>query len=345
MDQLEQIKQAALKDLENLRDLATHELARVQHLGRGSKLSEFLRSLKDMTEDDRRKIGAAANDLRKEIEEKFTQAREKFSDATHSVRDWIDVTMPSRRPQRGHLHPLTIAQNTINNIFSAMGFRIIEGPEIETEFNNFDALNIPADHPARDMQDTFWLKKDERRRTKDEWPLLLRAHTSPMQIRFMQVHQPPFRIIVPGRVYRNEATDATHEFQFRQTEGLVVDRKGALGAPTLANLKGVLEYFFRQYFADPNVAVRFNASYFPFVEPGVEVLICGSKGKFAGKWIEVAGAGMVHQKVFEKVGYAHGEMQGFAFGMALERLVMLKHHIDDIRLFNESDLRFLKQFS
>src|SRR3990167_8612556 len=144
MDQLEQIKQAALKDLENLRDLAAHEL------GRGSKLSEFLRSLKDMTEDDRRKIGAVANDLRKEIEEKFTQAREKFSDVTHSVRDWIDVTMPSRRPQRGHLHPLTIAQNTINNIFSAMGFRIIEGPEIETEFNNFDALNIPADHPARD---------------------------------------------------------------------------------------------------------------------------------------------------------------------------------------------------
>lgn len=334
-NELEHIKEIALKDFENLRDLASLELKRIEHLGRSSGLSNFLRSLKERTAEDRRVLGEAANRLRTELEQKFSDLKNSLAETAEDIRGRLDVTAPAPKMRRGHIHPLTQAQEQINSIFYSMGFRVMEGPEVETDFTNFDALNIPSDHPAREMQDTFWLKGMQ---------YLMRTHTSPMQVRFMQAHQPPFRIIVPGRVYRNEATDMTHEFQFHQIEGLMVDRKGSLGAPSMANLKGIVEYFFRQYFNDPQVKVRFNASYFPFVEPGVEVYIQGTKGKLAGRWLEVAGAGMVHQNVFERVGYVKGEMQGFAFGMALERLVMLKYSIDDIRLFNGGDVRFLKQF-
>jgi phenylalanyl-tRNA synthetase alpha chain len=335
MDELERMKQTALKDLENLRDLAALELARVKHLGRSSKLSQYLRGLKERTVGERRELGEQANRLRTEMEELFSRTKERVTEAAGSVLEGLDVTAPGRVPLRGHLHPLTQAQERINAILAEMGFRILEGPEVETDFTNFDALNIPPDHPARDMQDTFWLTGMQ---------YLMRTHTSPMQVRFMQSHQPPLRIIVPGRVYRNEATDMTHEFQFHQIEGLLVDRQSAAHPPSLANLKGVMEHFFRRYFNDPGIEVRFNASYFPFVEPGVEVYLKGTKGRLAGKWIEVAGAGMVHQNVFKAVGYVPGEFQGFAFGMALERMAMLKHGIDDIRLFNGGDLRFLKQF-
>ncbi len=331
---LEDIKKEALADLEKIRDKAEFEAARVRHLGRNSKLSAFLRGLKDKAEQERKELGETANHLRSELEEQFHEASGRLGDAVSSMAEKLDVTAPGLRPGRGHIHPLTQAQEEINAIFASMGFRIVEGPEVETDFYNFDALNIPADHPAREMQDTFWLKDTER---------LMRTHTSPMQIRFMQAHQPPFRLIVPGRVWRNEATDMTHEFQFHQTEGLMVSRAGQ-GAVSLANLKGVLEYFFQRFFRDANVKVKFNASYFPFVEPGVEVFIQGTSGKLAGRWLEVAGAGMVHQNVFKAVGYVPGEYQGFAFGMALERLVMLRNKIDDIRLFNSADLRFLKQF-
>jgi len=334
MDELDRIKELALKDLENLRDLSVLEAKRIQHLGRSSALSQFLRSLKDRTEDERRAFGQIANRLRAELEERYTASRDALMDSAEEMASRLDVTAPGRQVRRGHLHPLTRASEDINAIFAAMGFRIVEGPEVETDFTNFVALNFPPDHPARSMQDTFWLKGMEQ---------LMRTHTSPMQIRFMQAHQPPLRIVVPGRVYRNEATDATHEFQFHQVEGLMVARKGE-HAPSLANLKGVMEYFFRRYFDDPELHVRFNASYFPFVEPGVEVYIKGTKGKLAGRWLEVAGAGMVHQNVFENVGYARGEMQGFAFGACAERLVMLKHSIDDIRLFHGGDLRFISQF-
>lgn len=333
-DQLEHIKEIALKDLENLKSLAELEAARIRHLGRSSELSQFLRTLKDRSEDQRRELGQTANRVRMQLEETFTALKEKLDDAVYAGLQKLDVTAPAVRQRRGHIHPLTQTQDDINAIFASMGFRIVEGPEVETEWANFDALNTPPDHPARGMQDTFWLKGMQH---------LMRAHTSPMQVRFMQAHQPPFRIIVPGRVYRNEATDTTHEFQFHQTEGLMVARKGE-GAPSLANLKGVMEHFYQRFFGDEHIEVRFNASYFPFVEPGVEVYIKGSTGKLAGKWLEVAGAGMVHQNVFENVGYVRGEMQGFAFGMALERMAMLKYKIDDIRLFNGGDLRFLQQF-
>lgn len=323
-----------MADFERMRGLVELEAARIQHLGRSSELSTFLRTLKEKAEDQRRELGALANQLRNDLESAIADARERMEDAAYGALEKLDVTAPALRQRRGHLHPLTRAQEDINEVFATMGFRIVEGPEVETDFTNFDALNMPPDHPARGMQDTFWLRGMQH---------LMRTHTSPMQVRFMQAHQPPFRILVPGRVYRNEATDMTHEFQFHQIEGLMVARTGPQ-APTMANLKGVMEHFFRRFFNDANVEVRFMASYFPFTEPSVEVYIKGTKGKLAGRWIEVAGAGMVNQAVFERVGYARGEFQGFAFGMALERLAMLKYKIDDIRLFQGGDVRFTEQF-
>ncbi len=237
--------------------------------------------------------------------------------------DQKDSSIPA-----GHLHPLTSTITAIHSIFREMGFNIARGPEIETEFYNFDALNIPKDHPARDMQDTFWLKQgkvDERR--------VLRTHTSPVQIRYMETHTPPLRIIVPGKVFRNEATDATHEAQFYQIEGLYVDKD-----VSLAQLKGTLLTFFKKLLGE-DVEIRFRPSYFPFVEPGVEVDI-----KFKGKWLEVMGAGIVHPKVLAAAGLDPKEWRGFAFGGGIERLAMIKHNIPDVRLFYNGDLRFVNQF-
>ncbi|MFA4890691.1 MAG: phenylalanine--tRNA ligase subunit alpha [Candidatus Paceibacterota bacterium] len=256
----------------------------------------------------------------------------------------IDVTAPGKRPERGHLHPLTLVQNKAIEIFSSMGFEVAEGPEVETEYYNFDALNIPKNHPARDMWDTFWLKQsaDSRLFARPNLPrksglgqnLLLRTHASPVQIRYMEANQPPFRIIAPGRTFRYEATDATHEAQFYQLEGLMIGKN-----ITLANLKAVMEVFFQRFFGGKNIKVRLRPGYFPFVEPGVEVDIW-----FKGKWMEIAGAGMVHPKVLENVKIDPREWQGFAFGMGIDRLAMIKYKIDDIRLFYGSDLRFIKQF-
>lgn len=237
---------------------------------------------------------------------------------------FIDVTVPGKKIEYGHLHPLTLTQKKAADIFSSMGFEIAEGPELETEHYNFDALNIPKDHPARDMHDTFWLKNN----------LLMRTHTSPVQIHYMETHQPPIRIIVPGRVFRYEATDAKHEVQFYQLEGLMIGRK-----ITLANLKGIMEVFFQKFFNSKDIKIRLRPSYFSFVEPGVEVDM-----KFKGKWMEIAGAGMVHPNVLRGVGIDSREWQGFAFGMGLDRLAMIKYKIDDIRLFYSADLRFIKQF-
>ena len=243
----------------------------------------------------------------------------------------IDVTAPGKKVERGHLHPLTMAQRKATAVFSSMGFEIAEGPEMETEYYNFDALNIPKNHPARDMWDTFWLKRKNPKGEK----MLMRTHTSSVQIRYMEQNKPPFRIIAPGRVFRYEATDATHEIQFYQLEGLMVGKK-----ITLANLKAVMEEFFGKFFsAERGVEIRLRPSYFPFVEPGVEIDI-----KFRGEWMEVAGAGMVHPNVLENVKLDPREWKGFAFGMGLDRLAMIKHKIDDVRLFYSGDLRFIKQF-
>ena len=223
-------------------------------------------------------------------------------------------------------------ENKIKEIFLGLNFSSVEGPEVETEYYNFDALNIPANHPARDIWDTFWLKS-AKNETASRERQLMRTHTSPMQIRYMETHKPPFQIIVPGRVFRFEATDASHEINFHQVEGLMVGKD-----VNSANFKYVIEQFFRQLFG-PHIAIRMRPSYFPFVEPGLEIDI-----KLGDKWLEVMGAGMVHPNVFKAVGYDPREVQGFAFGLGLERLAMIKYKIDDIRLFYSGDLRFINQF-
>ena len=231
--------------------------------------------------------------------------------------------------EKGHLHPMTQMIREIQTIFEKIGFEVALGPELETEFYNFDALNIPAGHPARGMQDTFWVQPSPR----SDLHLVLRTHTSPVQIRYMQVHKPPFKIIVPGKVYRNEATDATHEAQFHQVEGLYVAEK-----VSLAELKGTLEYFFKELFGN-DVETRLRPSYFPFVEPGVEVDIL-----FKGKWLEVMGAGPVHENVLRIVGIDPEKYSGFAFGGGIDRLLMIRYGLDDIRQLYSGDLRFVNQF-
>jgi phenylalanyl-tRNA synthetase alpha chain len=226
----------------------------------------------------------------------------------------------------GHPHPMTAAIREIYSIFRDIGYDVAQGPELETEFYNFDALNVPKDHPARDMQDTFWIKSKDRK--------VLRTHTSAVQIRYMESHKPPFKIVVPGKVFRNEATDATHEAQFYQVEALVVDKN-----VSLADLKGAITYFFQRFFGD-DVVVRFRPSFFPFTEPSVEVDM-----QWKGRWLEMGGAGLVHPKVFSLSGVDPKEWSGFAFGFGIDRLIMLKYGIDDVRLLYQGDLRLVNQFS
>ena len=254
------------------------------------------------------------------------------------IEEFFDITAPGKKPIIGNLHPLTLIKRKVVEIFQAMGFSVIEGPEIETEWYNFDALNIPKDHPARDMWDTFWLKPESSK-------LLLRTHTSPVQIRFMEKNQPPLRIIVPGSVFRHEATDTRHEFQLYQIEGLMVDKE-----ISVAHLKAILAEFFKKFFGK-NTAFRLGPDFFPFTEPSFNIsvtcVICGGKGcnlcKNTG-WLEMAGAGMVHPNVLKNSGLDPKEWRGWAFGFGLERLAMMKYKIDDIRLFRSGDLRFLQQF-
>lgn len=237
--------------------------------------------------------------------------------------------------QTGHQHPLTKMIAEINGIFAEKGFVFADGPEAETEYYNFDRLNVPKDHPARDMQDTFWFRSDD---TKE--PMVLRTHTSPVQARYMEAHEPPIRVIVPGKVFRNEATDATHEAQFFQLEGLCVDKGVNMG-----HLKGTIEYFFSKFFSG-DVEVRFRPSFFPFVEPGVEVdmMLKNSDSKLANKWIEVMGAGMVHPEVLRESGIDPDKYSGFAFGMGIDRLAVMKYGINDVRDLYTGDLRFVNQF-
>lgn len=236
---------------------------------------------------------------------------------------WIDITAPGKRPAFGHLHPLTHIKRKCEEIFQLMGFSVVEGPEIEDEWHNFDALNIPKNHPSRDLWDTLYLKNN----------FLLRTHTSPVQIRYLEKNQPPFKIIVPGRVFRREATDSSHEINFHQLEGLMIDKE-----VSVANFKSIINEFFKRFFNN-KVLTRMRPSYFPFVEPGFEIDI-----KRGNKWVEVMGAGMVHPNVFKNIGLNPKFWQGFAFGIGLDRLAILQYKIDDIRLFYSGDLKFLTQF-
>lgn len=339
-DKLSSIRAAFEQDIKAVANLDQWEAMRVKYLGRKSRLSEVMAAFKDLSADQKKSLGVQANEVRSFLESALAEARIAL-EAQGVSESRIDVTRPGIARHAGHLHPLTRVEAEIKRIFLAMNFSVVEGPEIETERYNFDALNIPATHPAREMWDTFWIKPT----TNNQQPItknkkqernLLRTHTSPMQIRYMEKHNPPFQIIVPGRVFRYEATDASHEINFYQMEGLMVGPD-----VSLANFKYIIEEFFKKFFNDPDMQFRFRPSYFPFVEPGVEVDI---KRKEDSKWLEVMGAGMVHRNVFRDAGYNPDEVQGFAFGMGTDRLAMLKYKIPDIRFFYNGDLRFIRQF-
>ena len=325
----------ALTEVAATADPAALEALRIRYLGRKGSLTQILRTLKDLDPGVRREVGRLANEAKEALEAAIA-ARLKALKLAARARETanLDVTLPGRRPPLGRLHPLTRIMEEICDIFLRLGFEAVEGPEVELDWYNFEALNIPPDHPARDMQDTFYFTDR----------VLLRTHTSPMQIRVMEKRRPPVRIIAPGKVYRRDS-DMTHSPMFHQVEGLLVDRR-----VTFADLKGVLTEFVHQLFG-PEVSLRFRPSYFPFTEPSAEIdiacVICRGEGcrvcKITG-WLEVLGAGMVHPAVFEAVGYDPEEYTGFAFGLGVERFAMLKYGIDDIRLFYDNDLRFLRQF-
>jgi len=343
---IEEIKKSFLTDLEKIKNQKDIEKIRVKYLGRqNGKLTQILRSLKYLPIEKRKEIGSLANSLRKEIEELLDQKIKMIRDTKYMMHEKIDITRPGIKPKTGHLHVLTQVEQQIRQIFSSINFSVVEGPEIEDEFHNFDALNIPKDHPARDSWNTFWLKYDSKKQIQSNTTnkLLLRTHTSPMQIHYMETHEPPFQIIVPGKVFRYEATDASHETNFYQVEGLMVGED-----VSLANFKFIVEEFFKKFFEGQKIEFRFRPSYFPFVEPGVEVDIqLSQRSKVKNQkstWLEVMGAGMVHPKVFEAVKYDPYKLTGFAFGLGMERLAMIKYNIPDIRLFHSGDLRFIRQF-
>lgn len=354
-EELKKIQSNARSEIASAKNLNRLEELRIEFLGRKGALTLILRTLKDLPEEGRRTVGATANKLRAEIEELIAVQREKLEKTEHEsilTEEWLDVTRPGTRQPKGHLHPLTRIIREASAIFAAMGFQTIEGPDIETEYYNFDALNIPPDHPARDMWDTFWLRGNQKeapstksQTSKKSQKLLLRTHTSPVQIRYMEKHNPPIRIIAPGRCYRYEASDASHDIQFYQLEGLVVNR-----VVSIAHFKAIIQEFFSRFFKQ-SVNIRLLPSYFPFTEPSFEVaiscVVCRAKGCAVCKqsgWLELAGAGLVHPNVFKAAGYAPSEWQGFAFGMGIDRLAMMKYKIPDIRLFHSGDLKFLKQF-
>jgi phenylalanyl-tRNA synthetase alpha chain len=310
---------------------------------KGGLVSALLKSLGSASAEDRPRLGQLANALKQDIETKL-EARLSGAAQSRPPKGAVDVTLPGRAPLVGHRHPLSILRNRIEAIFTRMGFLVIEGPELEDDYHNFEALNMPAEHPARDMQDTLYLSSPVRSSAGSP-ATLLRTHTSGMQIRYMETHQPPVRLIAPGRVYRRDDLDLTHTPMFTQVEGLVVGEN-----VTLADLKGTLDVFVKELFG-PERNVRFRPSFFPYTEPSAEVDIscaaCAGSGcgmcKKTG-WIEILGSGMVHPAVFEAVGYDSERYTGFAFGMGIERIALLKWGVEDIRLFYENDLRFLEQF-
>ena len=317
------------------------EQVRVRYLGQKSVVKTTLKHLGAMSSEQRATVGKAVNELKRWMEQQLADRQQGLS--LQPTRRALDITLPGATPVMGRLHPITQTMQAIIGCFVPMGFEVIEGPEVEYEANNFDALNIPQDHPSRESFDTFFLDAPSPEPKKGK--LLLRSHTSPVQIRVMQHRKPPLRIVVPGKVFRPDPLDASHSFMFHQVEGLMVD-----GRTSFADLKGVLEAFLVQLFG-PSTKTRFRPHFFPFTEPSAEVDIacsvcqgagcstCGQKG-----WLEIMGCGMVHPNVFKAVGYDPSAVQGFAFGMGVERIAMLKHGIRDIRLFFENDLRFLEQF-
>jgi phenylalanyl-tRNA synthetase alpha chain len=333
-DQVLDIEKKALHDLREVKDLSGLEKFRVAYLGKKGLLTSLMKRLGELSPAERPEAGQMLNRLKGDLTKRFDEARETILLRKEEGAGLLDVTLPGRDPSRGHLHPITQVALEIYDIFRRMGFKVVEGPEVELDYYNFEALNIPADHPARDMQDTFYVSDK----------VLLRTHTSPMEIRVMETQSPPVRIISPGKVYRRDS-DVTHTPMFHQVEGLLVD-KGV----TFGDLKGTLTSFVHQMFGR-ETALRFRPSFFPFTEPSAEVdiqcVICRGKGCRTCKntgWIEILGSGMNDPAIYAFVGYDPEVYSGFAFGMGIERVAMLKYGIDDIQLFYRNDMRFLRQF-
>ena len=335
--ELAKLKEAALAEGRTAGAPAELDTVRVKYLGRNGLLPEVMKGLKDAPPEDRPAMGRLANELKQELSALLDSRRDSLQKGQGGdQRRPFDSSLPGLWRQPGSRHPISLIIEETIRIFSSLGFTVADGPDIETEYHNFDALNTPDDHPSRDTQDTFWLETRQ----------LLRTHTSPVQIRVMESQKPPVRIIAPGRCYRRDTTDATHSANFHQVEGLYVDRQ-----VSMADLKGDITYFAHQMMGT-GVKVRFRPHFFPFTEPSVEYdfscHVCGGKGcrvcKNSG-WIEISGAGMVHPKVLRAVGYDPDEVMGYAFGMGVERIAMIKYGIEDIRLLYDNDVRFLEQFA
>jgi phenylalanyl-tRNA synthetase alpha chain len=332
-NRIEQIKQDALGELAKVADKEALQAISVKYLGRKGQVTQFLRSISSLPNEERPQAGQQANQVKKALEKAFGEALTRL-EAGGAEAEGIDVSLPGRPQPQGAPHPITLVTREVCDIFLRLGFEVMEGPEIELDYYNFEALNLPKNHPARDMQDTFYISDN----------IVLRTHTSPVQIRTMERKAPPVRIIAPGKVYRCDS-DLTHTPMFHQMEGLMVGENISFG-----DLKGILTTFVHQIF-DENIALKFRPSFFPFTEPSAEVdilcVMCRGKGcRVCSQtgWLEVLGAGMVHPAVFENVGYDTAQVTGFAFGVGLERIAMLKYGIDDLRIFFENDLRLLEQF-
>lgn len=332
--ELQEIEKKALRELENIRTASELESFRITYLGKKGLLTGIMRRLGSLSPGERPEAGRLANSIKKSLAEHFEERKRKLSAGKSEKETFLDVTLPGRRPLLWHLHPISQVIGEVCRIFSRMGFRVVKGPNVELDYYNFEALNIPKDHPARDMQDTFYVAEN----------VVLRTHTSPMQIRVMEAQPPPVSIIAPGKVYRRDS-DVSHTPMFHQVEGLLVDENVSLG-----DLKGTLTSFVHQMFGR-ETALRFRPSFFPFTEPSAEVdiqcVICkggGCRTCSNTGWLEILGAGMVDPEVYGFVGYDPAVYSGFAFGMGMERIAMLKYGIDDIQLFFKNDMRFLQQF-
>jgi len=336
--QLEKLRASARERVESATDQKALEELRVTLLGKKGELTSVLRQLGSLPAGERAAVGAEANQLKDDVFRWIAERMGGLEAKRHTAlgdTEWVDMSFVPDPIRRGHLHPLTLILREVKAIFSRLGYEVALGPQVEDEFHNFEALNIPAEHPARDTMDSFYVEADD---------LLLRTHTSPVQIRYMQSHEPPIRIIAPGAVYRRDATDPSHGSQFYQFEGLVVDHD-----IRLSDLKGTIEYFARSLFG-PDRRIRIVGDHFPFTEPSIGAAvscgICGGAGcrSCKGGWLEILGAGMVHPQVLRNGSIDPGQYSGFAFGAGLDRLAMLKYNVSDLRLFLESDVRFLKQF-
>ena len=332
----EKIEQEAVEAIGEVPNLAQANALRARYLGRKGALTLLLRKISDLPQEERPETGRYANEVKKRLEKAFEEVVERLQAGLEgqAAKEVLDVTLPGRPLNRGHVHPITLVTEAICEIFERLGFEVVEGPDVELDYYNFEALNIPRDHPARDMQDTFYISDN----------VVLRTHTSPIQVRVMESQSPPVRIIAPGKAYRVDS-DISHTPMFHQVEGLMVQENISFG-----DLKGILTTFVHQMF-DEETSLRFRPSFFPFTEPSAEVdircVICRGKGcrvcSHTG-WLEVLGSGMVHPAVFEMVNYDTDRYTGFAFGMGIERIAMLKYGIEDIRKFYENDMRFLEQF-